>query len=168
MLVVLAVFSMLTLLFVVTSQQAMVKTRAARVANDERVISDQIHFYASISGTIPSDNQGLNRAFNPYRPGDQVPIDPFSRNTQLREPYAYYSNLSPKHSFVIISRGPDGQLDLAPILEQKKSQGGNLSGDSRNGTLMSAAEAEEYIIKNSYDPTNGTMSAGDIIRVQRD
>lgn len=164
MLIVLAVFAILTLLFVVSSQQAMVKTRSARVLNDERVISDQLLYYLTISGGgIPTDNQGLNKAYNPYK----VPTDPFSGDAAFAK-YAYYSQISPTHRWVIISRGPDGKLDLAPIIEEKKKQSGTLSSASDHQTPpMTSEEADRFIIENTYDPTNGTISRGDIIRVER-
>ncbi len=166
MLIVLAVFSILTLLFVVSSQQAMVKTRSARVLNDERVISDQVLYYVTITGVPLQDNQGLNKAFNPYRAGEkEVPLDPFSSGTPQK--YAYYSQISPTHRWVIISRGPDGKLDLAPIIDERKKQSGNLSSVSdRQFPPMTSEEAERFIIENTYDPTNGTISHGDIIRVE--
>lgn len=168
MLIVLAVFSILTLLFIVSSQQAMVKTRSARVLNDERVISDQLLYYYTFSGSFPADNQGLNKAYNPNRAGEkEVPADPFSPN--LRDSYAYYSEISPTHPWVIISRGPDGNANLSKFIEERKKQNGNLSsGLDRQIPLMTSEEADRLIIENTYDPTNGTISQGDIIRVGRD
>lgn len=167
MLIVLVVFLILTLLFVATSQQVMVKTRAARVASDQRMLSEQVALYFTYTQRIPSDNQGLNKALNPIRPGEMVPPnDPFSKNPQLNEQYAYFSEISPNHRWIIISRGPDGVLDLAPIIEARKSTGGNLSS-SVSSRPLTVQEADEFIIRHSYDPTNGIISAGDIMRVER-
>lgn len=168
MLIVLAVFSILTLLFVVSSQQAMVKTRSARAASDQRVISDQILYYVTNTGVIPPDNQGLYKVYNPYKPGEkEVPLDPFSRNPHIREQYVYHSQISPVHRWVIISRGPDGKCDFGQLIEERKKQNGNLSSGAQKSPLMTSEEADRFIIENSYDPTNGTVSAGDIIRVER-
>lgn len=165
MLIVLAVFSILTLLFVATSQQVMVKTRAARVAADMRMLSDQVALYFTYMQDIPNDNQGLNKALNPIRPGEMIPPnDPFSRNPQLNEQYAYYSKISPNHRWVIISRGPDGVLDSGPIIELRKNSGGNLSSGGKTVPPMTVSEAEDFIVRYSYDPTNGIISAGDIIQ----
>lgn len=168
MLIVLVVFLILTLLFVATSQQVMVKTRAARVASDQRMLSEQVALYFAYRQTIPSDNQGLNKALNPIRPGEMVPPnDPFSKHPHLNEQYAYFSEISPNHRWIIISRGPDGVLDLAPIIEARKSTSGNLSASTSSSKPMTVAEADEFIVRHSYDPTNGIISSGDIIRVER-
>ncbi len=169
MLIVLAVFSILTLLFLVTSQEVMVRTRAARVANDHRVLADQIALYAfDRGGRVPTDPQGLFKILNPYRIEREVPVDPFSVNRAERETYAYYANLSPEHRWIIVSRGPNGTLNVDPTIRALKgTDGSGLSQGAGQPYLMTPDEADEFIRQHTYDPTNGTNSAGDIITIER-
>ncbi len=172
MLVVLAVFTILTLLFVFNSQDLMVRTRHSRVLQDQRVLADQLEFYQLNFLRIPTDDQGLNRVLNPFAELREVPIDPFSRAAGVHEPYVYYSRISPEHPWIIVSRGPDGTLDVAPLIEERKRLASNDDSQlSSNGqriplSVMSAAEAQEFLVRHSYDPTNGIVSAGDIIKIQ--
>lgn len=172
MLVVLAVFTILTLLFVFNSQDLMVRTRHSRVLQDQRVLADQLEFYQLNFLRVPTDDQGLNRVLNPFAELREVPVDPFSRAAGKNEPYQYYSRLSPEHPWIIVSRGPDGTLDVAPIIEERKRLASNdesqLSGKGQKIplTAMSTAEAHEFLVRHSYDPTNGIVSAGDIIKIQ--
>ncbi|MBX7243921.1 MAG: hypothetical protein K1X53_00380, partial [Candidatus Sumerlaeaceae bacterium] len=74
-------------------------------------------------------------------------MDPFSPNVSL--PFAYYCD---ENGWICFSPGPDGQYDLA---EPGKYYTSKIDQPSTGIMLL------------SYDPSNGTISGGDVWRVKQ-
>jgi hypothetical protein len=165
MMVVLVVFSVLALIFIFSSQHAMVKTRMSRVMSEQRMLSSAMGYYEADYRRIPTDRQGLDALINPVAYIARVPEDPFAQASGESQPYFYFGYISlvnHRATWMIVSIGPDGDADCEPALDELR---GGLAGPSRNGpvTIMEPEEVLDFIVKHSYDPTNGMVSDGDVI-----
>lgn len=172
MMVVLVVFGVLVIMFVLSSNQAMVKTKLSRVLSDTNMLSRAIANYDADNLGVPSDDLGLQAlSTGPRKYLVSLPIDPFAKGANEKRSYEYLSHLSDRHHSLIISVGPDGDSDLLSALFDSDEYGPSLAGSTGNGgysrgwNLMSAEKARALITEFSYDPTNGTMSDGDVITV---
>ncbi len=76
------------------------------------------------------------------------PSDPFSSANGSDFPYAYYSRVETP-GWVLFSRGPDLDWDIDPEID------------------YTSADISAVRLK-TYDPTNGLVSGGDIVRVFED
>jgi len=87
-----------------------------------------------------------------------LPSDPFARAKGAT--FSYYSTHSAdgrNDGWILWSPGPDGQYDLTG---DKIAQIGGLPFDQSTGWPA-------LLISNTFDPTNGTVSRGDIWRVKQ-
>lgn len=186
MLVVLAVFGILAIMLFFSSSLAITKTKLARVLNDQRLLTRALVTYEGEYFTVPDETQGLEAVTHSGMMITQVPIDPFTPNNQQQE-YSYYAELSPSYRWIVVSVGPNGksEVDLPLTMLRKKAEaalaaeraararhggrGGRgaamLSQNVIRAPLMTDQEAHDLIIENTYDPTNGVNSAGDVITV---
>lgn len=189
MLVVAAVIAFLATMFVLSSTRAMVKTKYSRALQEERSLVNALSELA-VEGGLPDEEVGLQAlADSPNALFDHIPMDPF--NEDYGSPhYQYYSNISlGEYQVLIVSMGPDGDADvskkLAALREQEMpisrsrvddhenplrvglnsepSPAPQRDQSNREVLLMTPEEARLFIIENSYDPTNGSVSNGDII-----
>lgn len=75
-----------------------------------------------------------------------IPVDVYSPSKHL--PYSYFTD---GQSWLLYSAGPDGRFDLVPVQDFDSV----------------TTQPSERIVSKSHDPTNGTLSAGDVWRVRR-
>jgi general secretion pathway protein G len=149
--------------------EAQIRSKVSRVRADIRYLRTAIETYKIDNRIYPSwclgkdsfnadekipgfrmskSSQGAENFMSLTTPVSYItefPKDPFSPDAGT---YAYYSI---NDSWVIFSPGPDKKYDITP---EKDFIPGDKNTDSR-------------IISKTYDPTNGTISAGDIIRVKQ-
>jgi type II secretory pathway pseudopilin PulG len=159
MLLVLAVFLILAIIFVFSSQSAMVKTKLSRVYQEQNMLARALNMYEADNARVPLDKQAWKAL------DINVPSDPFNKD-QTDSKYKYLSRLSNRYKWVVVSVGPDGVSDLARALEELKSTQPTLSGSQgEESVLLKDHQADRLIREHRYDPTNGSVSAGDIITV---
>lgn len=165
MLIVLAVFAMLALMFILSSNYALVKTRLSRVMQEQRLIGRALSDYEAQSSGLPTQDEGLDVLLHPISYMTTIPIDPFHDQRDGEREYMYYTNVSASHRSLVISVGPDGDSDLGRLLDVFSVQRGVGGPQRPTAALMTQREAEALIAQFSYDPTNGTISNGDIIHI---
>jgi len=167
MLIVVAVFAILAIVVMFSSSQAMVRTRVSRVRQEQQTLASALAAYRTENSDYPSI---LSKLTAPVSYVKEIPSDPFLPNRKM--PYEYYSYKDPNSDHVysiIVSAGPDGNIDFTPIasLGSFENPGGAGPGaGSGNPPDTSTRDLlRRQIIERSYDPTNGVTSDGDIIRV---
>jgi type II secretory pathway pseudopilin PulG len=168
MLVVLAVFSILAVLFFLSSNHVMTKTRAARALHEQKMIRDGLANYQAVNLRLPDEMRGLVEITRPIRYLQSIPQDPFHIDKSIVSDYEYYTNISEKHPALIVSVGPDGDSDIGGFLKNLKTDNSSLAGVTAPGSktlLLTDPMARKFIIEHSYDPTNGSTSNGDIITI---
>jgi type II secretory pathway pseudopilin PulG len=171
MLVVLAVFMMLAVMFFFSSNMAITKTKLARVMQDQKSLVNALVSYEGEYFEVPTDAQGLSAVVHsPVSMLSQIPNDPFAKATAnlRRQQYGYYSDISPTtYRWILVSVGPDGEADLDHALMRMRKQGsrGAAKPTGERLILMGDKEAHDFITFYTYDPTNGTNSKGDVITV---
>jgi len=170
MLVVLAVFATLAIMFFLSSNHVMTKTRVARVLHEQKVIRVGLANFQADHLRIPDESSGLvtiTGGAYPYIPS--VPQDPFCHDGSRISPYEYYTGISEKHTALIVSVGPDGDSDIGGFLYNIKLENSNLAGlplgSGSQVFRLSKSRANKLILEQSYDPTNGSTSNGDIVTV---
>ena len=165
MLIVLAVFLILTTMFLLSSKHAMVRTRISRVMQEQRMLSGALTNYQTDQMLLPNESEGMMVLTTPVSYVSTLPKDPFSLARGGDKTYSYFPYLSLDHKWIIISVGPDGDADCEMYLSDLEENGPSVHAASIGGhrILMSSREAQEFIRKFSYDPTNGVVSDGDVI-----
>lgn len=160
MLIVVAVFIILALIFFLASNQVLVKTRTTRVKQDQKTLSNALNAYMGMNSEYPPTGHGLSRLVVARLMTD-IPRDPFSKSGD--EHYVYYtfkSRDSAQPYFLIISPGPDGDVDFDP----SENVAGIQTGVGGQGSFLSSIpDFTENLYLLHYDPTNGVVSDGDII-----
>jgi type II secretory pathway pseudopilin PulG len=164
MLIVLLVFSILAIMFFFSSNLAITKTKLSRVNQDQKTLLQALRSYESEYYSVPADSQGLAVVtHNPVSYLSRIPVDPFTPSSRAQE-YGYFSDLSANYRWILVSVGPDGQPDIDRALAKLRGgSGAAIRPNGRRQLLMSDKDAQEFIIKYSYDPTNGASSPGDVI-----
>ena len=166
MLIVLAVFSILATMFMMSSQYAIQKSKYSRVLQDQRTVVSAIESHMAEYMAVPSESQGLGTLLhgrNPYI--NFLPTDLFRVGVagQAHPGYAYYTDIADGYNSVIVSAGPDGDLDIGPAIEKARKDTVGLAGGTRRMLFKTPEEARLFIVRYSYDPTNGVNSDGDVI-----
>lgn len=178
LLAVIAQLGVLSSLTLITYEQAMARTKLALVSNDLRVMTVAFEAYYVDNSSYPhnvTDFRGLLRPID-YLNG-AFPIDPFNP-----EHTYFMMNLSPdddianeavtaafpddpalreeffRQAYVILSTGPDKVLELEEV---DGDVGDILALEDLPEWLQELADVNGGVI---YDPTNGTISAGDVGR----
>lgn len=172
MLVVLLVFSILAVMLFFSSNLAITKTKLARVSQDQKQLVQALAAYSiEYNFAVPSETQGLYAVSHSSTSFFTVPLDPFTQGRGAKE-YEYYTELSPSFRCLLVSVGPDGESDVKDSLEQIKYRNMGRAAmwaigryRQKRPVMMSDQEARDFIMSNSYDPTNGAFSKGDIIRI---
>lgn len=165
MLIVLAVFSILTIMFLLSSNHAMVRTRISRVMQEQRMLSGALTNYQTDRMLLPDEQIGMAVLTTPISYVSTLPKDPFSLAHGENKTYSYFPYLSLDHKWIIISVGPDGDSDCDEYLAELEKNQPKVHGASIGGhrILMTPKDAERFIREFSYDPTNGVVSNGDVI-----
>lgn len=166
MLVVLLVFSILAVMFFFSSNLAINKAKLARTGQDLKTLARALSSYEGEYYEIPSEDQGLTAVVHARISAlSRIPQDPFTPAKMPRE-YGYYSDFSPKYRWILVSVGPDGRSDVDDALvELDKNNPGKAAAypTGVHPLHMSDEDAQKFITEHSYDPTNGSDSAGDVI-----
>jgi type II secretory pathway pseudopilin PulG len=168
MLIVLAVFLILAIIFFMSSNYAMVKTKYSRALTEEKELISALQLYQNENMDVPTQAQGWPLLKSAGKFMTTIPVDPFNQVGSGTHEYVYISDLSAAHRCLVVSVGPDGRSDLQDALDAYRTSNGgmSLSGtDFLRPTLMSPAQANDFISRYTYDPTNGTTSSGDVVRV---
>lgn len=165
MLVVLTVFMLLAVIFIFSSQEALTRTRYSRVLQDQSYLIQSLNEYEATRDRLPSQEDGLHALRRDRgRSHTAIPTDAFAENAQHAQDYAFVRDLSPRHQALVISVGPDGDSDVLDALAAFQS-GRGLASEPSLVVQMTPEAAQEFIIRYSYDPTNGSTSSGDVISV---
>lgn len=166
LLVVVSVISILASIAVVNFLEAQVRSKVSRALADMKAIEQGLESYHVDHNTYPEDyaaskpqEYGMGRLTSPVAYLSSVPLDVFGgyldedKNEHVK---SYSLGTSPNENptrWALVSVGPDAQDDTSPIFDYPGYSPDLF--DNPNG-------AYRYI---RYDPTNGTSSLGDIIRV---
>ena len=162
LLIVVAIIAILALIAVPNFLEASTRAKVARVENDLRNIALALEAYCVDWNDYPETSDesilaihrygGFIRLTTPVAFLTSVPFDPFNRERgddwSRRRPLTYEmgstgcTDLSPK-GWAVYSSGPDRHDDTGP---------GN------------PLYPHETLTTTIYDPTNGTVSKGDVIR----
>lgn len=86
-----------------------VRTKWSRVKEDQRVLSRALQNYIMDYSSLPALDQGLRPLVQPTAYLGALPRDPFQKGSYS---YIYVTPNSSQIASVIISPGPDGDLDL--------------------------------------------------------
>jgi type II secretory pathway pseudopilin PulG len=159
----------------------LVRTKVSRVREDQRVLSRAIENYVMDYSSLPSKEQGLVPLTRPTAYLGALPRDPFQGESGAS--YVYLSPNSSQIASVLISPGPDGDLDipaelwpfisvrnidsrLLPDVPSSFLRAGNASaaGD-KPMTDAQLAVLTTYINLAQFSPEKG--NDGDIITVVR-
>lgn len=87
----------------------------------------------------------------PEPPAEGLPGSNEDENLAARaEPFDYYTD---GEGYIIVSRGPDSVFQINPARDYKYAE--------NSGAIAPG------LVKKQYDPSNGSLSMGDIFRVSR-
>lgn len=167
MIFVLTVTLILSAIFIYSSKHIVVRTKFERVKEEHRVLTRALQNYCMDYNSFPARLSSLNA---PAAYISSIPEDPFTEHSEMRI-YNYFYKPSTQYDFMIISAGPDGDVDIN-IMAQKYMQLAASSGDDNMQNIPARDEIisailPAYLAKKIYDPTNGTNSDGDIITLSR-
>ena len=166
MIVVLTVTMILSLIFIYSTKHIVVRTKLERVKEEHRVLSRALQNYRMDYNEYPSELRSL-KAPTAYL--SSLPLDPFLDQRFGKNDYVYYYHPSEECEYIIVSAGPDGDLDLNEMLENSLQF---TAGSPENrDALFFTPRADDlidiifpaYLAVKTYDPTNGVNSDGDII-----
>lgn len=159
LLVVVAIISILAAIALPNFLEAQTRSKVSKVKSDMRTLVVGLEAYSADCNSYPPMPMGLGPDFRGFRPLTtpvayltSIPSDQFeSRQPSKhfhRSDFAYGgSPIDKPVTYAIASNGPDLQADF-PLLE--------LAGFVRFKPLLHT----DYL----YDPTNGSVSRGDLIR----
>lgn len=166
LLMVVAIIAILSAIAVPNFLEAQVRAKVSRAKADMHTITTALENYHTDSNTYPEDyaattprGDGLGRLTSPIAYISSVPLDAFggyfdtSRGVQVR---SYSLGSAPDDHpvrWALSSAGPDRQDDTVPLFDYP--------GYSPSIWENPGSGYSYY----RYDPTNGTVSRGDIIRV---
>jgi len=143
---------------------AQTRSRISRMRSDSRLIADAIESYRSNSSRYPPDLQVLARRNPPGRSEPylaSLPEDPFTPGVH---PRYFASDNDATSGWIVWSPGPDRRFDIeagndlrAALLHLAENQ---TSGQTANPGFRGS----QWLADRVYDPTNGELSGGDIVR----
>ena len=166
LLIVVAIIAILATIAIPNFMEAQTRSKVARVKSDLRTLATALESYATDNNAYPPVPVLLPPRFRRMRPLTtpipyltSIPRDPF----ESRDPgastewqlgmYAYGATpLDHAHYWALASDGPDRQDDMIPLQFYP--------GYSR-GLFFNQIDGFDYTL---YDPSNGTISRGDIFR----
>ncbi|OQB19918.1 MAG: Bacterial type II secretion system protein G [candidate division BRC1 bacterium ADurb.Bin183] len=163
MTIVLTVTLILSVLFIYSTSHLVVKTKIERVKEEHRVLSRALQNYRMDYNDYPSQIYFLNA---PTAYLSRIPSDPF--RPHVSDPtYKYYFKPTEDCDYVIISAGPDNDLDLEAMVEKYMMNASSSPASEGNAAAVRndimKAILPIYLATKVYDPTNGIVSDGDII-----
>lgn len=154
--------------------EAQTRSKVSRTRADMRAMATALEVYYIDNNTYPAWTSEVENSWNAGRHGMEgiptfhrgAPGGPNTLTTPisyLREPFedpfaiapgatfGFISSGAPNPDWIIFSPGPSGRFDIDP-------------NQWRPGGLEAN---RDWLYNVSYDPTNGTVSAGDIWRVRQ-
>lgn len=167
MLIVLAVFLILAAMFMFSSKDVIFKTLYSTTLSEQKTIDEAITRFELDNTLPPSEDQGLDSLQRPREFMAAIPMDAFSKRAGRPRLYQYYRDVSPQNRWMLVSVGPDGIADVESAIEALREGQVSLSGSSsgwQNPLFKDQKLFESFLIEHAYDPTNGSDSAGDVIR----
>lgn len=178
LIVVVVVTAVLAVLLVLSTNFLVVRTKVSRVKEEQRVLVRALQNYQMDYANLPRESSGLEALVAPTAYLASLPRDPF-RSSEPDTAYFYFSPDGAGRSYAVVSAGPDGKLDAMMYLNQARparGQGGKTTnaapagaggsgGDDGSNVPAGVHWFDDYLARYTYDPTNGTVSSGDIISV---
>jgi type II secretory pathway pseudopilin PulG len=174
--VVVVVTAILAAILILSTHFVIIRTKLSRVKEEQRVLARALQNYQMDYSFLPPEESGLKALTAPTAYLASVPTDPFSREKGDRS-YFYFSPDGSGHSYAIVSAGPDGLLDVNRFLgrigeETDSGQPAATAAPSPGSPAPASGPQEgwfqDYLVSCTYDPTNGTTSAGDIVTLISD
>jgi len=181
LLIVIAIITILALIAVPNFLESQTRAKVSRAQADMRSIATAVEAYAVDYGTIPPDSDdAATPGIIPYIQKDWyrilttpvayltlAPIDPFHTQKHGPDPTGMTDILfpgEPPQPYAYLTVGgyyPNPYRPSQPVHQGRPSQYGVTS----LGPNRIFDSAREQGINDTYDPTNGTNSDGDIIRL---
>lgn len=156
LLVVILITSILSAIFLLSSRKVLVTSKISRVKEEHSMLSQAIAHYQVDYNAIPPNTVGLKALSMTTKYVASHPSDPFNHAHQTE--YFYLAEPSSDIKYILISAGPDGDIDFMPFIRQIMQQP-YVSAETRDATFNSFTD------NMTYDPTNGLNSNGDIITI---
>ncbi len=187
LLIVVAIIGILAAIAIPNFLQAQVRAKVARVQSDHRTLATALETYFVDNNTFPPDHYcyGAGCSPQPYGPTSwgikylfqlSTPIDYVKAVSSFPDPFAavvglypnnygylYYGGMDGHWGFAVSTAAPDRLPTQACVL---KSFGPDHK-DQAGEWVLTGMDSEVGGISNYiriYDPTNGTISEGDIVR----
>jgi type II secretion system protein G len=162
LLVVVALVSILAAFFFFSTHHLVVRTKLSRVQEEHKVLTRALQNYQMDYMDYPNSEQGLAALNTPTAYLASLPRDPFATNPN--KIYYYRQNPGGGYSYIVLSAGPDGDIDFLDYL----AQAGRISSPSAGSNSEYSREQidalfQKYLTTKTYDPTNGLNSDGDVI-----
>jgi prepilin-type N-terminal cleavage/methylation domain-containing protein len=175
LLIVVAIIAILAAIAVPNFLEAQTRSKVSRAKSDMRSIATGVEAWSINFNHYPPDGDDLEPPINPLTAFDvmarlhvittpvahmtSLPFDPFHKRFDPNPPLLILFPSRPPYTY---SYNTFGAYNQDPINQQPANQ-----GDPDNFTLSSLGPSEAFdsvLGSLEYDPTNGTVSAGDIIR----
>ncbi|MFH0794382.1 MAG: DUF4190 domain-containing protein [bacterium] len=126
--------------------EAQVRSKVSRVKADLRMLATGLESYRVDNNSYPvgtTPGGGLEKLTTPVAHISSLPPDTFAR--EKGAPLRYHTDGA---GWILVSRGPDLDYDIEP----------------RSDYSTQNAKSSDVLWAKTYDPTNGTVSNGDIWR----
>ncbi len=177
LLIVVAIIAILAAIAIPNFLNAQVRAKVSRASSDMRSVANGLESYMVDNNVYPWTNSGiytraqrLIQITTPIAYLSSLPLDLFSRDTSWEQ--RIYPYWDPPYVFQLAGLNPDGsgsspnaRFDLVPSLKDKIVGGRNtmwiMLTMGPDGDYEPAVSPYQFEI---YDPTNGTISNGDILR----
>ena len=175
LLIVIVITAVLSMFFVLSSRYLIVRSKIARVQEEQRVLQRALGNYQMDYSDFPRNEIGLKALNAPTTYLTSIPKDPFGGSSNS-DTYFYYRQPERDYYYVVISAGPDADIDFEDFIQQHATPMTNLdpgegSGgtepDDSNRVRMQYRDLRDFLEQRTYDPTNGLKSDGDIFSYMR-
>ncbi|MBN1476979.1 hypothetical protein JXA47_09510 [Candidatus Sumerlaeota bacterium] len=165
--VVFIVVAVLAAIIFLSTRRLMVDTQVTRVREEHRIITRALHNYFVDNYDFPDETQGLIALSEPVTYLASIPRDIFAGKEESGERYVYHTwRQGGLMMWLLISRGPDGDLDFDERFNWPSDEGAVVVALSNSGVPTPHHESlRSTVLLLSYDPTNGLDSSGDIITI---
>jgi type II secretory pathway pseudopilin PulG len=162
LLVVVSVVMILAGFFFFSIHHLVVRTKLSRVQEEHKVLTRALQNYQMDYMDYPNNQQGLTALNNPTAYLASLPRDPFAGGPS--KIYYYRHHPGGGYNYIIVSAGPDGDIDFLDYLAQVSQLTPTASqGRSESDPTLIDALFSKYLTTKTYDPTNGLNSDGDVI-----
>ncbi len=158
LLIVVAIIAILSAIALPNFLEAQTRSKVARAKSDMRTIATALETYHVDNRAYPQaalipPSRRLRPLTTPISYLTTLPDDPFRRGSGRSDDYRYGAMpLDNAHRWILASAGPDLNSSTDPI----EFYPGNIPG-----LFYGLVDGFNYMI---YDPSNGTVSRGDIYR----